>query len=144
MHELKSSSRIIEIARENSRDTRKKEIQIDIRRDIKNSQNAKISCSKDNTEPCCGIKIAITRVARVRIRTKIRSPEGERSEFMAGGSAGRETHTACIAGLGFAKYVATGRESVPNRRQSTDRRPKFSNPGSAGLGRASDPECCQK
>lgn len=139
MHELESSSRIIGIAGESSRDKKHK-----YEKDVKNSWNAKTSCSKDSTGSCRGIKIAITRVARVRIRAKIRSPEGERSEFMAGGSAGRETHTACTAGLGLAKYVATGRESVPNRRQSADRCPKFSNPGSAGLGRASDPERCQK
>lgn len=94
------------------------------------------------TGSCHAMKIAITtRVARVRIRAKIRSLEGERSEFMAQSSLGAQTHTA---GLGLAKYVATGRESVPNRRQSADRCPKFSNPGSVGFGKAGDPDCCQE
>jgi len=50
-----------------------------------------MSCSKGVNR---GIKIAITRIARVRIRARIRSLVGERLEFMAGGFTGRETHTA--------------------------------------------------
>lgn len=59
---------------------------------------------------CRGIKIATTGVARVRIRVKIHSPEGERSEFIAEGSLTQNTHIHtyihCTAGLGLAKYVA--------------------------------------
>ena len=79
---------------------------------------------------CHGIKIAIT---RVKIRAKIRSLEGKRLEFMAEGFAQCEIQRALAGMRHFAKYIATGRESVPNRRQSADRRPKFSNPGSTEL-----------
>lgn len=97
MRELQFSGGIIEIAGESSREKKERGTQIDTRgrKKKKDSQDAETSCSKDDAELCRGIKTATTRVARVRIWAKIRSPEGERSEFMAGGvRRARNTHSA--------------------------------------------------
>lgn len=136
VRELQFSGGIIEIAGESSREKKERGTQIDTRGHKKKERFAGrrnfpfegrrgiVPRDKNcNNEGCAGWDLGEDPLPGGR----------EIGIYGRRGSPGAKHTQRAPAGLGLAKYVATGRESVPNRRQSADRRPKFSNPGSTGF-----------